>query len=143
MRRFLVVLLLFLSCLPELSFASEKGVRIEVLTKTVTSWNGDVLPGYPVGQPQITVLRIVVPPHTRLPIHKHPVINAGVILRGRLTVKTLDGKAIHLKAGDSIVEVVNTWHYGENESDESVELIVFYAGVKGLPITILEDSKER
>ncbi len=65
-------------------------------------------------------------------------INAGVMLKGQLTEVTEAGKRLHLKAGDSIVEVVNTWHYGKNEGDEPAELIVFYAGVKGTPISVLK-----
>jgi hypothetical protein len=35
-----------------------------------------------------------------------------------------------------MVEVVNEWHYGANHGTEPVELIAFYAGVKGTPITV-------
>ncbi len=71
-----------------------------------------------------------------LPLHQHPVINAGVLLKGELTVVTTDNKTIQLKAGDPIVEVVNTWHYGKNEGNEPAEIIVFYAGIQNKPITI-------
>jgi len=108
----------------------------EVLSKTSSSWNGKALPDYPEGTPEITILKVIIPPGVELPVHEHPVINAGVMLKGRLTVVTEDGKTLHLKAGDTIVEVVNTWHYGRNEGDEPVEIIVFYAGVQGSPITV-------
>jgi quercetin dioxygenase-like cupin family protein len=51
---------------------------------------------------------------------------------------TEDNKTLHLKAGDSIVEVVNKRHYGKNEGTESTEIIVFYAGAQGVPITVKE-----
>ena len=63
-------------------------------------------------------------------------INAGVLLEGELTVVTQDLKKLYLKAGDSIVEVVDKWHSGINESNETAEIIVFYAGVQDTPITI-------
>jgi len=110
--------------------------QAEVLSKTSTSWNGKALPDYPEGTPEVTILRVTIPPGAELPLHEHPVINAGVMLKGQLTVVTEDGKALHLKAGDAIVEVVNTWHYGRNEGDEPAEIIVFYAGVQGSPITV-------
>ena len=69
-------------------------------------------------------------------MHKHLVINAGVLLTGKLTVVAEDGHTLHLKAGDSIVELVNKWHYGRNEGDEPAEIIVFYAGTPGTPITV-------
>ena len=111
-------------------------VKVEVLAKTSASWDGENLPNYPKGKPEITILRIKIPPNVQLPVHKHPVINAGVLLKGELTVLTDDNKILRLKAGDSIVEVVNKWHYGINEGNEIAEIIVFYASVKGLPITI-------
>ncbi len=111
-------------------------VNVDVLAKTSSSWDGKALPNYAKGKPEITVLRITFPPKVQLSLHKHPVINAGVLLKGELTVVTEDKKTLHLKAGDPIVEVVNTWHYGKNEGNEPAEIIVFYAGIQGMPITI-------
>jgi len=111
-------------------------VKVDVLARTSSSWDGGTLPGYEKGKPEITILRIKIPQGMQLPLHKHPVINAGVLLKGELTVVTEDNKTLHLKAGDSIVEVVNKWHYGINKGNESAEIIVFYAGAQGSPITI-------
>jgi quercetin dioxygenase-like cupin family protein len=113
-------------------------IKVEVLAKTSVSWDGRDLPNYPKGKPEITILRIKIPPKVQLPLHEHPVINAGVLLKGELTVVTRDRETLHLKAGDSIVEVVGRWHYGKNESNEPAEIIVFYAGVRDKPITIKE-----
>jgi quercetin dioxygenase-like cupin family protein len=66
------------------------------------------------------------------------VINAGVLLSGQLTVLTRDGKTLHLTAGDPIVEVVNTLHYGINQGAVPAEIVVFYAGTIGTPITVVE-----
>jgi len=41
-----------------------------------------------------------------------------------------------MTSGDSIVEVVDKWHYGINEANEPAVIIVFYAGIQGKPITI-------
>ncbi|MBN2539088.1 MAG: cupin domain-containing protein [Deltaproteobacteria bacterium] len=111
-------------------------VAVEELSKTSSSWNGNALPNYSEGTPEITILRITIPAGVQLEMHEHTVINAGVMLRGELTVVTEDNKTLHLKAGESIVEVVNTWHYGKNEGSEPAEIIVFYAGEVGTPITI-------
>lgn len=117
-------------------------VNVEVLAKTSSSWDGGNLPDYAKGKPEITILRITIPPKAQLPLHKHPVINAGLLLRGELTVETEDKKILHLKAGDSIVEVVNKWHSGKNEGNEPAEIIVFYAGIQDEPITIKGAIKE-
>jgi len=111
-------------------------VKVDVLAKTSKSWDGRDLPNYAKGKPEITILRIKIPPKVQLPLHEHPVINAGVLLKGELTVVTKDKETLHLKAGDSIVEVVDKWHYGKNEGNEPAEIIVFYAGVQDTPISI-------
>jgi len=116
-------------------------VAVDVLAKTSSSWNGSALPDYEDGKPEITILKITIPPRVRLPVHLHPEINAGVLLKGELTVVTEDKKTLHLQAGDPIVEVVDTWHYGINEGDTPAEIIVFYAGVQDVPITIKEEQQ--
>ena len=129
-----ICLILLLSsnvCAQEVNTAT-----VDILAKTSISWDGEELPNYAKGKPEITILRIKIPPKVQLPLHVHPVINAGVLLKGELTVVTEDKKTLHLKTGDSIVEVVGKWHYGKNEGNELAEIIVFYAGVQDTPITI-------
>lgn len=135
-----LVLSLLLSCA---AWAGEHvPYSVEVLARAGSSWDGAPLPGYPAGRPEITILKITIPPGVKLPRHEHPVINAGVLLRGALTVVTDQGKTLRLKAGDPIVEVVNSWHYGVNEGAEPAEIIVFYAGTPGCPITVKDGKKE-
>jgi len=139
----LLLLLLFLS-LSQPLFANEPkadGItktESKLLTKTTQTWNGADLPAYPQGIPEITILRIQVPAGTTLPWHTHPVINAGVLISGELTVTTRSGKTLVMKAGDPIVEVVDTWHYGKSTGKTDADIIVFYAGIKNSPVTIKE-----
>jgi quercetin dioxygenase-like cupin family protein len=116
--------------------ADLNAVQVDVLVKTSLSWDGSRLPDYSKGTPEVTILRIKIPPGVQLPLHKHAVINAGVLLKGELTVVTEDNRTLHLKAGESIVEVVNKWHYGKNEGNETAEILVFYAGALDTPISI-------
>jgi len=117
--------------------------KIEAVTliEASKSWNGDDLPQYPSGKPKITILKITVPPYSKLSIHKHLVINAGILTKGELTVVDEQNNTLHLKAGDALVELVNTCHFGENNGDLPAEIIVFYAGTEDLPITINENYK--
>jgi quercetin dioxygenase-like cupin family protein len=115
---------------------TQETVNVETLAKTSTSWNGQLLPYYLQGRPEITILRITIPPGTQLPLHKHPVINAGVLLEGELTVITEDNDILHLEAGEAIIEVVNKWHYGINEGETPAKIIAFYAGVEDIPVTV-------
>jgi len=111
-------------------------VEVKELAKSTKSWDGEKLPLYPQGQPEITILRIKIPAGAELEIHNHPVINAGILIKGELTVITENHKTLHLKVGDSIVELVNKKHYGKNEGTETAEIVVFYAGVENKPITV-------
>lgn len=133
-------------CVSVIATASgQPAARTEVvkLVESSKSWNGAPLPGYPAGTPQVTILKITIPPQTALKTHKHPVINAGVVLKGELTVSTETGETMIIKAGEPIVELVNIWHYGKNDGREPVELIVFYAGVEGTPITVPKAGEVR
>ncbi|MEM9251077.1 MAG: cupin domain-containing protein [Planctomycetota bacterium] len=114
-------------------------VVVEELVRSTHSWNGTTLPAYPDGQPEIVVLRVTVPPHTALPWHKHPVINAGVLVSGTLTVMTPDGPSKRLHAGDALIELVDQPHRGVNDSNQPTVVYVVYAGTTGGPITVPAD----
>ena len=114
------------------------GITSVILAKTSSSWDGTPLPSYLKDRPEVTILRITIPEGANLPLHTHPVINAGVLLSGELTVITEDDKKLLLKAGDPIVEVVNKRHYGKNTGKGPAEIIVFYAGSPATPITVKE-----
>lgn len=70
------------------------------------------------------------------PYYDHPVINAGVVLQGELTVVAENGLSKTFSAGSGIVELVNTFHYGENRGTVPVDLAMFYAGGADLPLSV-------
>jgi len=140
-KKLIFILLVSLINVPLLrAHDASEGVQVEVLEKGSQSWDGSELPEYPEGKPEVTLLRITIPPHTKLPLHHHPVINVGLLTKGELTVITPEGDRLELKAGDSLVELVGRVHYGMNESDEPSEIVVFYAGVAGEAITVKEED---
>ncbi|MBQ6275796.1 MAG: cupin domain-containing protein [Bacteroidales bacterium] len=114
---------------------SSKRVRSEVLLQSSKSWNNQQMPQYLEGVPQCTILKITVPPHTRLPEHTHPMLNAGVVVKGELHVVDCDGNEIALHEGEPVLECVDKLHYGENLTDEDTVLYMFYAGVVGMPLS--------
>lgn len=116
-----------------------KPVVIKELVKTTKSWDGEKIPTQKIDNPEVTVLHITVQKGVKLGMHHHPVINVGYMIKGTLTVHKENGEKIVLKKGDSIVEVINQQHYGENTGDEEVEIIVVYVGDKGQPITVLKE----
>jgi len=113
-----------------------------VLLKTEKSWDGVRYAAYPAGQPEITVLKFIIPAHTTIPWHTHPMPNAAYVVSGTLEVENADGSRHRtLKAGDVLPEMVHTVHHGKT-GDQSVELIVFYAGVKGQATAIAAPTPE-
>ncbi len=114
----------------------------ERVAASSSSWNGAPLPACAVERPFVTLLRIVIPPHARLARHTHPVINAGFVLRGELTVVADDGTERTFHAGEGIIEMVGTLHYGENRGDEPVELAMFYVGAPDQPLSVMEESDQ-
>ena len=130
---FTICLLVLTSC----GASKIKEIQVLKLAETSKSWNGDELPNYPKGKPKVTVLKITIPPKTKLHKHYHPVINSGILLKGELKVVDVNNNVLILKEGDVIVELVNKIHYGINEKNKPVEIVVFYAGAVDIPITVL------
>jgi hypothetical protein len=71
-------------------------IVVETLAKSSSSWDGEVLPDYPKGKPEVAILRIKLPAGVELPMHEHQVIDVGVLLSEELTVVTKDKKTLHL-----------------------------------------------
>ena len=142
MRFVPLALLLSLSPSPLLAHdghgAAALGVTVEELANSNDQWDGQPLPAYPRGQPQVKVLRIGIPAGVVLPWHTHPVINAAVIVRGTLALNLKDGTTRVFQPGEAIVEVIDTVHTGQAIGAEDVEVVVFYAGVEGMPTTVLQ-----
>lgn len=116
-------------------------VKVEVLAESDSSWDGAKLPAYPIEAAQISVVKVTIPPHSKLNWHKHPSMNAGYMISGEILVTAEDGQTCVVKAGEGLIETVNTWHYGRNDSDEPAEIVVVYSGVKGRPLAILKQCE--
>lgn len=130
---FLSCFILFLSMLTN-SFAS--AVEVEKLLETEKSWDGHNYKSYPIGKPQLSILKITVAPNSHLDWHQHPVPHAAYVLKGNITVQKKDDGALHtVHAGETIAEVVDTLHRGYTDN-EGVTLIVFYAGKKNVSLSI-------
>lgn len=112
-----------------------KDIRKEILASGSKSWDGSDLPRYPDSEPEIVVCRISIPSGAKLEMHTHPVINAGMVLSGTLTVIGADGNEKEFNAGDAIIEMVGKPHYGENRGQEPVDLVMFYASTPGTPLS--------
>ena len=114
--------------------ASPPAVKSETLLAATGSWDGHAYKDYPAGHPELTVLKITIPAHTKLAWHEHPEPSAAYILSGTLTIQKRDGEKKIVRAGQAVAETMNTVHRGVTGATPVV-LLAFYAGAKGLPVT--------
>lgn len=113
----------------------QSAVSSETLLRSSSSWDGEPYDSYLPGRPELSILRITIPPRTRLNWHSHPMPNAAYIVAGELTLeRKRDGKKQRFTAGQALPETVNTCHRGVS-GNEPVVVIVFYAGNLGEPLT--------
>ena len=132
MKHLLIILALLLTaCATE-----QTKIHSTQLLKTTTTWDGKPV-HYPTDKPaEVTALIIEIPVGGETGWHHHPVPSFAYIVDGLLDVKLKDGSINHLKAGDPLVEVVNTSHNGKNVGNTPVKIMVFYAGTLNTPLTI-------
>jgi len=65
----------------------------QILLSTSSSWDGEPYQSYPSGQPELSVLKITLAPHTQPEWHCHPMPSAAYIVAGELTLeRKKDGK---------------------------------------------------
>ncbi|CAI9119483.1 cupin domain-containing protein [Brytella acorum] len=113
----------------------------QTLLKDDHSWNGVAYEHYPTTQPQLTMLKLTIPPHTALPWHHHPVPNAGYVLEGQLTIQDREsGKEKTFHQGEAFAESVNDIHRGVSGDTRTV-LLLTYSGTPGTPTSVPEDQK--
>ena len=106
------------------------------LLRTCQSWDGANLPDYPQGQPELVAIKYIIPPGKKLNWHHHLVMNHGVLVQGELTIIALDGRTKVVRAGEVVVEMVDTIHHGENRGTEPVVLYMFYLSQKDKPLSV-------
>ena len=117
------------------SYAHDSRIKVEQLLQTTHSWEGTPYVSYLKGRPQITILKITVPRDTSLDWHQHPMINAGYVLSGKIILEKKGSRERKVfQAGQALAECVNTMHRGYT-TDQPVQLIVFYAGAPGVPLS--------
>lgn len=113
-------------------------MEVETLLKSNKSWDGTSYSHYPNGKPELSILKITIPPRTAIKWHKHPMPNAGYLLSGEITLeKEGSSEKIRVTQGQALAETVNILHRGVTGEEPAV-LIVFYAGTEGMPLTQYE-----
>ena len=128
----LTILFVIFLCVTSVSYAAQK----EVLLKTNSTWDNVEYNKLKIKKPEVTVLKIIINVGEELPMHKHDLVNIAYVKKGTLTVITDDNKEITLHEGEVLPELIGKYHYGKNTGNEPVELIVFYLGQKGTPLSV-------
>lgn len=108
----------------------------EVILKTTSTWDNAAYKKLKIKKPEVTVLKIVINVGESLPMHKHDLVNVAYVKKGTLTVITDDNKKITLHEGEALPELIGKYHYGKNSGNKPVELVVFYLGEKGTPLSV-------
>jgi len=116
--------------------APSYSVEKEVLLKTTQTWDKAEYKKLKIKKPEVSVLKITINVNEELPMHKHDLVNIAYVKKGTLTVITDDNKKITLQEGETLPELVGKYHYGKNTGKVPVELIVFYIGEKGTPLSV-------
>ncbi len=141
-RRSAGILLLLLPVLllaRAFAFEPTATVKVTPVLKTTTSWDGKLLQ-YPAGQAEVSGMIIEIAPGGETGWHKHAAPSFGMLLDGELEVQLKDGATKRIRKGESIAEVVDTFHNGRNVGAVPVRILVFYAGAVGQSLTIKESS---
>jgi quercetin dioxygenase-like cupin family protein len=116
--------------------AGNPHIAVSQVLQTTRSWDGNKYSRYVNGQPQITILKISIPPNTALDWHEHPMIGAAYVVSGQITLEIRGTrKRKTFSAGQALAESVATVHRGYT-TNQPVDLVVFYAGAVGLPLSI-------
>ena len=82
---------------------------------------------------EVTALVLDIGPGGETGRHMHPYPTFVYVLEGAIDVE-MDGGMVHTyRAGDSFLEVLNTWHNGKNKGTTPAKVLVVFAGVHAKP----------
>ena len=127
-----IVVFVTILCIANVAYSANK----EILLKTTSTWDNAKYKKLKIKNPEVTVLKITINVNEELPMHKHDLVNIAYVKKGILTVVTDDNKEITLHEGEVLPELVGKYHYGKNTGNEPVELVVFYIGEIGTPLSV-------
>jgi quercetin dioxygenase-like cupin family protein len=116
------------------------GISIVPVLKTDTTSIGQKIkyPSFP--DPEVTMLKIIIPPGKTTGWHEHQFPVFAYVIKGVLTVEFAGNKFREFGENSSFSEVLNTPHQGINKGPEDLVLLAIYMGEKGKP---LSEKKEK
>lgn len=142
-KKFLPFLILFFGILfAESNPQYNTDIKIEKILKTDTTSIGQKISYLTTDNPEITILKITIPPGKETGWHKHLFPVFAYVLSGTLSVDLEGGKHVEFTKGSSFAEVINTLHDGKNEGEEDLVLIAIYLGEKDKPLSIKKENEK-
>lgn len=131
-KKALIILMISLVFAINTAYSAQK----ETLLQTTSTWDNCAYKKIKIKKPEVTVLKITIGIGEKLPMHKHDLVNIAYVKKGILTVITDKNEQITVKEGECLPEIIGKYHYGKNAGAEPVELIVFYIGQQGTPLSV-------
>ncbi len=111
-------------------------IKVTPLLKSSVTAAGQPIVYPRVDDPEVTAVRVVIPPGAQTGWHRHPFPCYGYVLSGALTVELEGGKTNRVAAGQALIEAVGALHNGRNLGPDPAELVMFVTGEKDRPFTI-------
>ena len=122
--------------------AYNTGVESRKILQCVTNVLGQDLKYPAAKQPEVTCLKVTIPPGRETGWHTHSVPGYAYVVSGELTLEYAGGRVKKFKEGDAFAEVVNTPHNGANKGAADVVLVAFFTGDRGVPFTAKQTKPE-
>jgi quercetin dioxygenase-like cupin family protein len=118
------------------SLSSTATTKVVTILKSSVNDAGQAI-RYPQGGiPEVTMLRVEIPPGRETGWHTHPAPSFAYVISGTLTVALKDGRQLRFTASQGLAESVDVLHDGKNLGATPVELVVVYLGEKRHPIVV-------
>jgi quercetin dioxygenase-like cupin family protein len=141
MNKFFLTLILmaFLSLTARSQYS---GLIIKDLLRTDTTSIGQKITYPEFADPEVTMLKITIPPGKSTGWHKHNFPVFAQVLKGTLTVELEDHREIKFKEESTFAEMRDTYHNGKNMEDSDLVLIAIYMGGKGQKLSIMKEKQQ-
>lgn len=138
-KYFLTLILLAFLSLTARSQYSE--LIIKDLLRTDTTSIGQKITYPEFADPEVTMLKITIPPGKSTGWHKHNIPVFAYVVKGTLTVELEDHRVIQFKEESTFAEMREAYHNGTNMEDSDLVLIAIYMGGKGQKLSIMKENQ--
>ena len=116
------------------------GLNIKELLRTDTTSIGQKITYPDFADPEVTMLKITIPPGKSTGWHKHNIPVFAYVVKGTLTVELEDHQVEKFTEESTFAEVRDKYHNGTNMEDSDLVLIAIYMGGKGQKLSIPKEE---